>query len=83
MPKDELDSLSNTATNFFHFIQAFSIKLKLRNFINISMTEDRVQDLDSSTCGIFQLFSMKKVKYKAIQDLTKKQLRHYLKKYLL
>ena len=38
------------------FIQAFGSKLKLRNFVNIWMVEDRVQDLDSSTCGIFQLY---------------------------
>ena len=56
LSKVELDSLSNTATNFFHFIQAFGIKLKLRNFVNIWMVENRVQDLDSSTCGIFQLY---------------------------
>ena len=54
--KVELDSLSDTATNFFHFIQAFGIKFKLRNFVNIWMVEDRVQDLNSSTCGIFQLY---------------------------
>ena len=54
LSKKELDSLSDTATIFFHFIQAFRNKLKLRNFVNIWMVEDRVQDLDSSTCGIFQ-----------------------------
>ena len=56
MSKDELDTLSDTATIFFHFIQAFGNKVKLRNFVNIWMIEDRVQDLDSSTCGIFQLY---------------------------
>ena len=56
LSKVELDSLSDAATIFFHFIQSFSIKLKLRNFVNIWMVEDRVQDLDSSTCGIFQLY---------------------------
>ena len=56
LSKVELDSLSDTATNFFHFIQAFGIKFKLRNFVNIWMVEDRVQDLNSSTCGIFQLY---------------------------
>ena len=35
LSKRELDSLSDTATNFFHFIQAFGNKLKLRNFVNI------------------------------------------------
>ena len=56
LSKVELDSLSDTAMNFFHFIQAFGIKLKLRNFVNICMVKDRVQNLDSSTCGIFQLY---------------------------
>ena len=40
--KYELDSLIDTATIFFHFIQAFGIKLKLHNFVNIWMVEDRV-----------------------------------------
>ena len=55
LSKRELDALSNTATNFFHFIQALGNKLKLRDFVNIWMVEDRVQDLNSGTCGIFQL----------------------------
>ena len=37
----ELDALSDTATNFFCFVQAFSNKLKLHNFVNIWMVEDR------------------------------------------
>ena len=55
LSKKELDALSNTASNFFHFIQAFGNKLKLRDFVNIWMVEDRVQDLNSVTCGIFQI----------------------------
>ena len=54
--KKELDALSDTASNFFHFIQAFGNKLKLRDFVNIWIVEDRVQDLDSVTCGIFQIY---------------------------
>ena len=54
--EDEINSLSDTARNFFHFIQAFGIKLKLRSFVNIWMFEDRLQGLDSSTCGIFQMY---------------------------
>ena len=55
---EELDALSDsdTASNFFHVIQAFGNKLKLHNFVNIWMVEDRVQKLDSVTCGIFQLY---------------------------
>ena len=33
LSKKELDALSNTATNFLHFIQAFGNKLKLHDFI--------------------------------------------------
>ena len=40
---------------FFQFVQAFSIKLKLRGFVNICMVEDRIQDLDSAICGLFQI----------------------------
>ena len=56
LSKKELDALSDTVANFFHFIQVFGSKLKLRDFINIWMVEDRVQDLDSVTCGIFQIY---------------------------
>ena len=53
--KKELDNLSDTARVFFYFIQSFGSKLKLCGFVNIWMMEDRIQDLDSSTCGIFQI----------------------------
>ena len=56
LSKKEIDALSDTARDFFYFLQAFGIKLKLRSFVNIWMVEDRIQDLDSVTCGIFQLF---------------------------
>ena len=56
LSKKELDALSHSATIFFHFIQAFSKKLKLKDFVNIWMVEDRVQDLDCVTCGIFQIY---------------------------
>ena len=53
LSKKELDALGDTAAHFFHFIQAFGSKLKLRDFVNIWMVEDRVRDLNSVTCGIF------------------------------
>ena len=56
LTKTEIDSLSDTARNFYQFIQAFGIKLNLRNFVNIWMVEDRLQDLDSATCGLFELY---------------------------
>ena len=56
LTKKEIDLLSDTVRNFFHSVQAFGIKLKLKSFVNIWMVEDRIQDLDSNTCGIFQLY---------------------------
>ena len=56
LSKEKIDSLSDTARDFFYFVQGFGIKLKLRSFLNIWMVEDRIQDLESSTCGIFQLY---------------------------
>ena len=53
LSKKELDALSDTASNFFCFILAFGNKFKLRDFVNIRMVGDRVQDLNSVTCGIF------------------------------
>ena len=55
LTKKEVDSLSDTARNIFYVIQAFGLKLNLRSFVNIWMVEDRIQDLDFSTCGIFQI----------------------------
>ena len=56
MTENEINSLSESAGNFFYFIQAFGIKLKLRGFVNIWIVEDRLQVLDSATCGIFQIY---------------------------
>ena len=56
LTEDEIISLSDTARNFFYSIQAFGIKLKLRIFVNIWMVEERLQDLDSATCGMFQIY---------------------------
>ena len=54
---DELDALSDTAINFFRFVQAFGKKLKLRNFVNIWMVEDRIQNLNSVT-WLFSNFTL-------------------------
>ena len=70
--------MSDKASNFFHFIEAFGNKLKLRYFVNIWMVEDRVQDLNSVTCDVFQICFYENLfnpnensKYKIKSDLTK------------
>ena len=75
LSKKGIDSLSETTGNFFYFVQAFGIKLKLRSFVNIWMVEDRIQDLDSATCGIFQIYFTENLfnpdENSKIQDETK------------
>ena len=61
LSEDEILSLSDTSRNIFYFIQAFGNKLKLRSFVNIWMVEDRLQDLESATCGIFQIYFFSKL----------------------
>ena len=56
LTEDEILSLSDAAGQFFYFVQSLGNKLKLRSFLNIWMLEDRLQDLESSTCGIFQIY---------------------------
>ena len=69
----ELDALSDAATNSFHSAQAFGNKLELLDFVTKLMVEGRVQDLNSVTCGIFQIyfscsFQTKTAKYKTKND---------------
>ena len=54
--KKKLIRLAKPLETFFYFVPAFGTKLKLRSFVNIWMVEDRIQDLDSATCGIFQIY---------------------------
>ena len=58
LSKKEIDSLTDTARDFL-FLSSIWNKLKLRSFVSIWMVKDRIQDLDSSTCGIFQLYFYK------------------------
>ena len=50
----ELDNLKDTARDFFYFVQSFGNKLKLRDFVNIWLVEDRTQDLDPVTLVFFE-----------------------------
>ena len=75
LSKEEIDSLSDTSRDFFYFVQAFGIKLKLKSYVNIWMVEDRIQDLESSTSRIFQLYFYKNLfnpnENRKIQNETK------------
>ena len=56
LSKNELDNLSDTARDFFYFAQSFGNKLRLTDFVNSRVVEDRIQDLDSVTSVISQLY---------------------------
>ena len=67
--------MSETARDFFYFVQSFGNKLKLGDIINLWVVKDRIQDLDSVTCGIFQIYFYNNLfnpdKNRKIQNKTK------------
>ena len=50
--------LTETAQNLFHLMEQFA-KLKNSQCMNIIILENRVQDLLSADCGLFQLYFYK------------------------
>ena len=60
------DQLTDTAQNFFHLLEQFA-KLKKTKCMNILILENTIQNLVTSTCGLFQLYF-----YKNLFDPDKK-----------
>ena len=58
MSHQKKSQLNETATYFFHLLYQFA-KLKKTNKMNIVILENNLQELTSSTCGIFQLYFYK------------------------
>ena len=58
MTHTKKEQLTETAQNFFHLLQQFA-KIKKTNDTSILILEQPVQDLTSSSCGIFQLYLYK------------------------
>ena len=54
--KAEIDNLSNTAKEFFYFVQSFGNNLKVHDFASLWMAEDPIHSLDTVTHGIFQIY---------------------------
>ena len=54
--KNELNSLRDTALDLFYFVQSFRSKLKIRGFVNLWLVEDQIQDLETVTSEIFQIY---------------------------
>ena len=56
LSKNKLENLSEKARDFFCFIQSFWDRLQLSDFVNFWVGEDRIQNLDTVNCGIFQIY---------------------------
>ena len=75
----KIGNLSNTARDFFYFVQSFGNFLKVKDSLNIWMVQDRIQDIENVTCSIFQLYFYKNLfnpnadsKIQSDKKLTKK-----------
>ena len=51
----KIENLSDTAKDFFYFVQSFGDFLKIKKFLNIWMVEDPIKMAEKTTCSIFQL----------------------------
>ena len=60
LPHTKKEQLTDTAQNFFHLLAQFA-KLKRTNDMNILIVKHAVQELTSSTCGLFQLYFCKNI----------------------
>ena len=52
------DQVADTAQKFFHLLEQFA-KLKKTNCMNPLILENTIQNLTTSTCGLFQLYFYK------------------------
>ena len=60
LPHTKKEQLTDTAQIFFYFLAQFA-KLKRTNDMNILIVEYPVQELTSSTCGLFRLYFYKNI----------------------
>ena len=52
----EIKNLSDTASDFFYFVQSFGDFLKVKDSLNTWMVEDPIPMSEIVGCGIFQLY---------------------------
>ena len=53
LSQKEIVNLSNTARDFFHFVQTFGYFLKVKDYLDIWMIEDPTHMTETVTCGLF------------------------------
>ena len=58
MSQKTKDQLTDTAQIFFHLLEQFA-KLKKTNCMNLLILKNTLQNLTTSTCGLFQLYFYK------------------------
>ena len=56
LDKNELDNLSDTTHDFFILFNHLKTSSKYVDFANLWLVQNPIQDLDTVTCGIFQIY---------------------------
>ena len=76
----EIHNSSDTARDLFYFAQSFGNRFKVQDIINLWTAEDPIQNLNTVTCGIFQIYTFdnllnpdKHSKIQGNKKLTKKK----------
>ena len=53
---EEIKRLSETAQDFFHFIESFGKFNNRQNYVELWLLEDPIQKIETSTCCPFQIY---------------------------
>ena len=59
LEKSEISKLTDTAKDFFHLLAEFAKVNNLSNEMMVVLVDDKIQELYSDTCGLFQLYFYK------------------------
>ena len=59
MKKNKISKLTDTAKYFFHLLAEFAKVNNLSNERTVVLVDDKIQEIYSDTCGLFQLYFYK------------------------
>ena len=90
LEKSEISKLTDTAKDFFHLLAEFAKVNNLPNEMTVVLVDDKIQEIYSNTCGLFQFYFYKNLfdnneNSKILNDeyLTKKTVRTLLNEIFL
>ena len=56
MKKNKISKLTDTAKDFFHLLAELAKVNNLPNEMTVVLVDDKIQEIYSDTCGLFQLY---------------------------